>query len=673
MNANDTQIRLDWFLVCGLGELGQHCVVALKEFGVRVVAIESAPPQSWELNDLPNVLDDLILGDCRQNNILEQAQIKQCRAALLVTSQERVNAETALAIRQLNPHTRLVVSSAKENLNRLLSERLGNFIAFDPIQLPASALAFAALGSETLGVFNLDGQWLQAISQQISPRSSWCNIRLLHELNSRKRRILYHTRYRNNFPYTFYSWEPDALLQDKDTLVYLETAEEFLISRERTPQMPQNEQTGWQTTFFHLFKQFEQQFAQFWRLSFQQQVRRVAFVCGITVLGLLVIGTFLFYRYYRGMTFLSAFSTTVILLLGGYGDVFGNFEESGIMPWWLQVFALGLSLAGTAFVGVLYALLTEALLSSKFQFTKRRPSIPQQNHIAIIGLDKVGQRVATLLRELKQSLVGITYSSDFEPANLLEIPLLAGNLKESLSKANLATAKSVVIVTDDEILNLEIALTARVTNSKCHLVIRTFSQRLSEHLSQLLPDAQVLDTQAVVAEVFAAAAFGEKILDLFRLNARTILVVEYKIETGDTLNGLLLSEFAYGYGVVPILYQKPPNASILMPSEDICLAIGDRLVVLATIDGLQRIEQGRLDLSAKCWQVRVESAFSADAAFEGANAIARISGCNLAQARELMAHLPKTLSVFLYKHQAQHLVRELNKMLVIAHLIPPVV
>jgi voltage-gated potassium channel Kch len=550
---------------------------------------------------------------------------------------------------------------------------LGNFIAFDPIQLPANAFAFAALGSETLGFFNLDGQWLQAIAQQISVRSRWCNTRLLHELNSRKRRILYHTRYGDHLPYAFYHWEPDAFLQDKDTLVYLETAEEFLISRERTPQVSQSQQTGWQTAPFRLLKQFEQQFAQFWQLSFQQQVRRVALVCGITVLGLLVTGTLLFHCYYRGMTFLNAFSTTIILLLGGYGDVFGNLEQSGMIPWWLQVFALGLNLAGTAFVGVLYALLTEALLSSKFQFTKRRPTIPLQNHIAIIGLGRVGQRVATLLRELKQSLVGITHSSDFEPANLLEIPLLAGNLKESLSKANLATAKSVVIVTDDEILNLEIALTARGMNPECHLVIRTFSQRLSEHLSQLLPDAQVLDTQAVVAEVFAAAAFGEKIVDLFRLGDRTILVVEYKIETGDTLNGLLLSEFAYGYGVVPILHQKPPNASGLMPSDDIRLTIGDRLVVLATIDGLQRIEQGKLDLSAKCWQIRVESALSADAAFEGANAIARISGCSLAQARELMAHLPGILSVSLYKHQAQRLVRELHKMLVIARLIPPIV
>lgn len=669
MSARDTQLQLDRFLVCGLGSLGQHCVAALKEFGVSVIVIEQVQPHSWEISDLPNLLEDLILGDCRQNSILERAKIHRCRAALIVTSNEQVNAETALAIRQLNPRTRLVVRSAKENLNQLLSEQLGDFIAFDPIQLPASAFAFAALGSETLCFFKLDGQWLHVLKRQISPSDRWCNVRLLHELGSRQRQIIYHTHYPGSLPRTFHDWEPNELLQAEDTLVYLETAEQLFFSPTQTPPSRQPKRMEWQKNILRFPKRFRGQLSKFWQLSFQQRVRRVALLCGITVSILLLMGTVLFELYYPGITFLAAFTATVILLLGGYGDLFGNLEQIGVIPWWLQLFSLGLSLAGTTFVGVLYALLTEALLSSKFQFIKRRPPIPQQAHIAIIGLGRVGQRIARLLQEFKQAIVGITFNPDFEQTNMLDIPLIFGNLKEALAKANLSTAKSVVIVTDDEVLNLEVALMARAINPDSHLVIRTSSQRLSEHLSQLLPRAQVLGTHAVVAEAFATAAFGEKVIALFRFNNQTILVTEYQIESEDTLNGLLLSEVAYGYGVVPILHQKLPNSSILMPLGDIRLAVGDRLVVLATIDGLQRIERGTIDTSAKHWQVRVERALSSEAIFEGANAIARITGCSLGQARELMNHLPGTLPIMLYKHQAQRLIRELNKLLVKASLI----
>ncbi|MGH2416321.1 MAG: potassium transporter TrkA, partial [Microcystaceae cyanobacterium] len=108
----------------------------------------------------------------------------------------------------------------------------------------------------------------------------------------------------------------------------------------------------------------------------------------------------------------------------------------------------------------------------------------------------------------------------------------------------------------------------------------------------------------------------------------------------------------------------------LLPSDDIRLAVGDRLVVLANIDGLRRIEQGRLSIKPKSWQVRVEKALTQDAAFEGANAIARISGCPLTTGRELMLKLPAILPTPLYKHQGQRLVRELSKIQVKAYLIP---
>ncbi|MFB2981748.1 hypothetical protein [Microseira sp. BLCC-F43] len=57
-----SQARLERFLVCGLGSVGQHCVAALKEFGVSVSAIDKATPKNWEIPNLPRLLDDQKLG-----------------------------------------------------------------------------------------------------------------------------------------------------------------------------------------------------------------------------------------------------------------------------------------------------------------------------------------------------------------------------------------------------------------------------------------------------------------------------------------------------------------------------------------------------------------------------------------------------------------------------------
>jgi Trk K+ transport system NAD-binding subunit len=686
--------NLERFLVCGLGSLGQCCVVALKKFGVNVIAIELVKPDRWEIANLPDLLDELIIGDCSENSILEAAQIQSCRVALLVTSNEGVNIETALAIRQLNPHTRLVVRSAKENLNYLLTQQISNFIAYESTQLSATAFALAAFDSEIIGLFKLDDKKFQIVRRCIDyqKRDRDANIsylgRSLYDLISQKRQILTHSRHGEPLCSSFYQWNLEEIVDLGDTLVCLEIVEQHSL------QFDADADSFWQQQipprrsmvarslgyslklldrFFRDNRFFREDIAnriyQFWQFSFQQRVRQIVIIYCFILLLLLPIGTILFHTYYPNISWLSGFSITAILLLGGYGDVFGNLSPPVPLPWWLQLFSLLLALVGTAFVGVLYALITEALLSVRFQFVKRRPQIPPQNHIAIVGMDRIGQQVATLLQEFQQPLVAITFHSSFERETLMQIPIIVGNIKEALTKANLSKAKSMAILTDDEILNLEVALMARSLAPNLNLVIRTCQQHLNERFSSFLPNAQVLFPDATAAEVFVGAAFGEKIINLFHLNNQTILVTEYRVESGDTLNDLLISEVACGYGVIPVLHQKFPQSAVFFPSEDLKLSAGDRLVVLATIDALQRVERGATSMYPKQTLVRIDKALTPDALFDGANTIARISGCRLSLAHNLMNSLPQTLPLPLYKHQAQRLVRELRKIFVQARIV----
>jgi Trk K+ transport system NAD-binding subunit len=683
-------MELDRFLVCGLDSLGQHCVLSLKEFGVRTIAIDRVEPQTWEVPNSVNSLDELIIGDCRQNSILEQAKIERCRAAILVTNNEQVNVETALAIRQLNPHTRLVVRSAKANLNELLSRQLGNFIAYEPTELPAQSFALAALGTDTVGFFNLDGYSLKVIQEQIGSNhpwiyggtfheqigrnQPWSYGRILRDLNTGTRRMIAHSRAPNPLSQGFHEWESEETIYPGDMLIYIESADQFSfhplqahdLSSRRTRSV-----TGL-AAIRQSYQRIQERVTRFWKVSFQQQDHRVVMIYGLVVLTLLLTSTLLYDYYYPGITQSSAFFANAVLLLGGYGDVFGgNLLQPGWrdpLPMWLRFFSLGLTLIGTVLVGILYGFVTEMLLSRKFQLLKHRPPVPLQDHVVIVGLGRVGQRVAAFLQQFKQPLVGISFNPDFNQAILPDLPLIVGDLSVALSKANLADAKSVVVVTDDEILNLEVALMVQAKNPHLNLVIRTSGQRLSQHLRAALPSTRALGMDRVAAEVFAGVAFGENIINLFHLNHQTILVTEYQIETGDTLNGLLLAEVAYGYGVVPILHHRTHNDAKLMPTDDVLLAVGDRLVVLATIEGLQRVEVGTRH--SPIWQVKVEKAMTAAATFEGGNIIGRISGCSLSAARELMHNLPGILNVPLYKPQAERLVYALEKSQVTAQILP---
>lgn len=631
---------------------------------MSVCAIEAVQPQHWEIPNLPNLLNCLVIGDCRQPGVLQQADVQRCRSILLVTSDERTNIAAAFAARSLNPQIRLVVRSAQENLNELLGQRLGNFVAFEPTQISAPSFALAALDGETQGFFTLDNHLLRVMTMQIRANHRWCDRRYLYELNTPVRRILSHTRAAPAGNHTFYAWQPDTKLQAGDRVTWIEVTEQA-----RPFTQPEDEIKPKQHRWLRWlrWRHLQPWLHQFWKE--RNQVQRVALLSSLMMISLFLCGVLLFRWQYADLSWRDALNVSFILVLGGYDELFGEMPLSFAVPWWLQLFSIGATVAGTIFVGILYALLTERVLAARFQFLRRRPPVPKMGHIVLVGLGRVGQRVAEVLQELKQPIGGLgTLPLDGDVLPLM--PLIVGNLRESLQKANLATAKSVIVVTDDEVNNLELGLMARSRNPTCSLVIRTADPQFAENIDRLLPDARVLGVYALAAEAFAGAAFGENILNLFRLHDQTMLVTEYQIEAGDTLNGFLLAEIAYGYGVVPILHQRHTyQSAVLMPPDEARLQVGDRLVVLATIAGLQRIEQGIR--APQRWLVRIEKALSPTAEFEGAGTIARISGCDIGLARTLMTLLPKTLPVPLYQHQALRLVRELGKNRVIAQVAAP--
>jgi Trk K+ transport system NAD-binding subunit len=678
LKANPINSSHSRFLVCGLGSLGQFCVSTLNEFGVTVSAITLDQPVSWEVTGLPNMVDMLLFGDCCELELLQQARVQECRAVLLVASDERVNIETAFAVRVLNPDARLIVRSSKENLNELIGDRLGNFVAFEPAQLPAPAFAIAALSSEIRGFISLDDFLLRVVKTPIERGHRWCDRRHLHELNTQTRRVLSHIPPEGELPSQFYQWQPNHRVQAGDQIAYIELTENLTssvvqsIPAFKPSKQKGAKQRGWQALSQLLGKsKLQRKLNDWWRSTAQQQTKRVALIIGVLVISLWLLGALSLVFIKPGTTFLEALYATGIMLTGESDEVFavfpsGNNPGDEISPW-IRLMNLTYVIAGTAFIGVLYALLTEALLVAKFQLPKKRPPLPEQNHVVLVGLGRVGRRVASFLQYIRQPIVGLS-NLPLEPTILPQMPLVVGDLAASLSKVNLEDAKSVVVATDDEMANLEIGLMAHRSNPNCALVIRTFDPRFSASISRLLPYAKVLCAYDLAAEAFVAAAFGENVLNLLRLNEQTVLVTEYFIDPTDSLSGCLLAEVAYGFGVVPILHQRSGANIRLMPSDDTLLEPGDRLVVLATIESLQEVESGTF-APRPCQVCVIEQPLSDNAQFSGANAIHRISNCGMPVAWGVINQLPAVLPVPLYKHQALRLIRELGKCQVMARLV----
>jgi Trk K+ transport system NAD-binding subunit len=657
-------------LICGLGRLGQRCAVILKELGLTVHGIEDTRTAHWETSGFPDLLDSFTVGDCRRHKILEKGGVRSCRAILLTTGDERTNIGSALAARSLNPSIRLVIRSSQTNLNDLLGQTLGNLIAFNAMELPAPAFSLAALGKEIIGLFSLDDRLMRVVQTQVDGGHRWTDARRLYDLDNRHRRILSKSGQSlavqaGTATSPFFNWDPYATAQVGDVITSIEFSETRRAGAKRRVS---------RRRYFRAF------FRRRWRglpkrlrvlLSEATPAQRVIALCGLLMLAL-AAATSLFYKLaYPDESIEEALNVGAVLLLAGYASLFAQRKLPFEISPFLLTFSLLVSIVGTVATGVLYAYLTGKVLAARLQFRRRQYPIHKADHIIVLGLGRLGRRVVALLHDMQQPVVGIN-ETELESDALPGVPVVVGDLRRSLEPANCAQAAGVMALTDDDVVNLELALMAARSNPRAKLVIRADNPSFAGNISALVTRASALGVYTLSAEAFAAAALGEKVISLLRLGNHTVLITEYEISSDDTLTGLLISEVMYGYEVVVIEYQaagpadhrRPPE---FFPIEDTRLRPGDRMVVLATMDGLQNVERG--GLGRRTHRVEILKAESSDSAFDGARTIARVTGCDLSDARSVFVHLPAVCPVDLYFHQAYRVVEELRHVGVQARVV----
>jgi Trk K+ transport system NAD-binding subunit len=536
-------------------------------------------------------------------------------------------------------------------LNRFLSRHLGDFVALEPTSLSAPAFALAALGDETLGLFRLEGELVRVRRRVIDEAA--VRERCLLELNTARRRVLRCKARRGSGGGAFHEWGPGQTAGPGDVVTYLE-----LGDQRDTPDARHRAPSAGDAIVAEARSRRSVRQAIGARWASAPQMARVALVASGLLMSLYVSCALLYRLQYPDIGAHDALNVAMVLILGGFDNLFGQQRLPFPIPMWLHAFSVVVSISGTVAIGIVYAFLTERVLSVRFQLFLRQRA-PKADHVVLLGRGPLGVAVAEFLLREKRPIVVV--SEPPPDAGLpVRAPIVAGPLEESLMKAHAASARSVVALGDDDVANLEAALTARAMSPTTTLVIRADDTGFRENVAQLVRGARALGVQALAAEAFAAAAFGENIHQLLHVDDRIFLVAEYEIEPTDTLHGRLIAEVAYGFGVLPLLLARGDGRSRdFLPSDDLRLRVGDRFVVLASVEGIRRVESGAV--RAPSFYVRLEGAPSEAAAFDGALAIAKVSGCDVALAQRTMHGLPATFSVPLYALQADRMVRELAK------------
>jgi Trk K+ transport system NAD-binding subunit len=213
----------------------------------------------------------------------------------------------------------------------------------------------------------------------------------------------------------------------------------------------------------------------------------------------------------------------MIVLEQGFADAFYGTAKSVATvgpntdvddgPKWFKV-AVGCSviltlLSAACFTGGLINRLVDSRLTGLIG----KRAVPRHNHVIVIGLGQVGLRLCMLLRECGVLVVAIDADEDAETVGLarrLRIPVVVGRAAnpEILRRLSVRSARAFAAVTNEDLANIESAMTARSLNPDVRVVLRAGDGDVSEETQSLARIGHVVDVHRLAAAYIAGVALG---------------------------------------------------------------------------------------------------------------------------------------------------------------------
>ena len=182
-------------------------------------------------------------------------------------------------------------------------------------------------------------------------------------------------------------------------------------------------------------------------------------------------------------------------------------------PTAFKVFSGVLHICALVFEALFTAGIVNRLIDRRLTGLLGRNAVPRRDHVIVVGLGKVGMRLSSLLQQAGAGVVAVDDREDGENVGFARekrLPVVIGqgadpSLLRSLSVRN---ARALAAVTDDDLANVSIAMSALAVNPDLRVVLRVGDGRLANETRSLTQFGLVRDVHRIAAALIAAQATG---------------------------------------------------------------------------------------------------------------------------------------------------------------------
>ncbi|MCU1658746.1 MAG: hypothetical protein JWO57_3402 [Pseudonocardiales bacterium] len=263
-------------------------------------------------------------------------------------------------------------------------------------------------------------------------------------------------------------------------------------------------------------------------------------------------------------------------------------------PTALQVIETLLTLVSVAVIPLLTAAVVEGGVAARLALASGGPTEPMSGHVVVVGLGNFGTRVIRALHDSGVDVVAVDVNEQapgIAVARDLRIPLVIGdsNTEATLRTAGVQTCRALVVLTTDDVVNLEAALIGQAIHPDLRVVLRLFDGAFASRLERAF-GIRSHSVSYLAAPAFAAAMLGRAVIGTIPVGRRVLLVADLPVGPGSDLEFHPVSEVFRPHEVRLLGVRTGRGEQVLWsPPSGRKLARTDRLLVIATRAGLGRL------------------------------------------------------------------------------------
>ena len=217
------------------------------------------------------------------------------------------------------------------------------------------------------------------------------------------------------------------------------------------------------------------------------------------------------------------------------------------------------------------------------------------NHVVLCGLGKLGLRTLEQLLAMGEPVAVLEKNPNCPNlafARRNGVPVRIGHSREEgvFDDLNITSAKSIILATNDDLANLEMALDARKFHPGIRVIIRVFDQELAAKLREAMGMELTFSTSELAAPLFATCSSDRSVVNSFYVDNRLLVVMRLTVNFGSDLAGVQVRRLGQELRALVISHVHD-GESTFYPSADTVLKPGDRITVQAESRALKHIHR----------------------------------------------------------------------------------